>query len=317
MYLLSLFFPLTRPHEPTRTLLQKYLRRGKWLFLLLFSVVFVCCSGQKLLAQQPLGYSGRTLTIGIEAFIPNDLAITRRIGGTGKYSGRTGLAGPFKSIIDSIASGEPAVSNECFLDDDRSWRTRDNQSARVRAEVTIDIDTLTVLDRVRRTYDSEWVWCNTGNLIRSRNASADRVKWNTVSRHLQSRDNLLLTLSAEAANGALTWQIPLAGERSIAPDIDYSASVNISVVRDRDRSVRVIRVVVTGQVDQFPAYEAWARLNQGAYERFAGRYPGVKKTPANLYTSINPQLPLNGIILIDVQTGAVQKIEAPELWPSR
>lgn len=252
--------------------------------------------------------SGNTVTVGVEAFIPNDLAITRRIGGSGDYSGRTGLPGPFKSGAELVLPGEPTelgVLNECFLDDQRSWRTFDSQTSRVRAQVTINLDNLTVVDKIERAYPSQWVGCNSGKVIRAREGNSSRIKWRT--NYVNSSAGILsLNLSAEASNGALTWDIPVAGQRSIGPDIDYNGDLHVVVERDRvSREVVAIKVAFHGRIDQFPAYEAWSRLGNAPYVRFAGRYPDSGKTPANLYNFMNSLNFLSGMVTYDLKTGAV------------
>lgn len=278
------------------------------LFSLFICVLLVCVCAPNLLAQRTTIVSGNVLTVGVEAFIPNDLAITRRIGGTGEYSGQTGLAGPFKSGAELVLPGEPTelgVLNECFLDDQRSWRTFDRQTSRVRAQISINLDSLAAFNEVKETDFSYWVGCSSGNLIRKGKSDSSGIRWRT--NYVNASAGIIsLNLSAEASNGALTWNVPTVGETSIAPDIDYKGDLHVAVERDRSsREIVVVRVTFHGQIDQFPAYEAWSRLGSAPYVRFAGRYPNEGKTPANLYTFMNSQNFLSGMVTYNLRTGAV------------
>jgi hypothetical protein len=200
------------------------------------------------------------LRILIRAFIPSAHPVN-----PGYIIGIPGLANTYV-----IKSPLFLVDNSCFMTDNRSFSSDVNASSRMTTEFVLLIsDTNVIVDRVsgrdiQRTDPTRKVSCQTGvDLVPPQRASTSHM---SIGHPFLSGDLVQIYVDGRGSNPlAMPWlpTTPSVG----APDIQYGGSFLFNTT---ERSLKF-----TCSVKTFPAYEAYAQLNDGPVVVLFQRTPTV------------------------------------------
>jgi hypothetical protein len=188
----------------------------------------------------------------INAFIPRDLHGLTKTMPKGKHSGSTMIPGP-------------TPVSDCFLTDQKSFSNHINAKSRMHSEFSLGLEgprlVFTEWHNCDLTCECD---CEDGSVECEKKSNTNRMKFTFPS----SRDQnqlMRVTLKGAASNPCATG----------SPDIDYEGTITIDL---RDRSIEFI-----GKVDPFPAFEAYATINNGAGVTMFQINPKAGKTPWNLF----------------------------------
>lgn len=200
----------------------------------------------------------------INAFIPRDAEGALTVA-SGKYTGRTMLPGP-------------TDISDCFLTDNRSFSDDVTASSRLHSEYEFAFSEGNTRD-VKQSSScgtTHELDCEDGDLECEATA---KVTPQTVFSPIQllggNPDRPYFTLEAEAGNPCFAG----------APAINYQGAVSFDV------AARV--VVFHIFVDEYPAYEAYARIDSGAPLPLIQENPPAGNSPRHLYGLANR--PFKGI----------------------
>jgi hypothetical protein len=183
----------------------------------------------------------QTVEIHLNAFIPNNLPITRKVL-VGKYKGQTAIPGPLENI---------------FLDDQRQFDSDGRASVRMQSKASVNLNTGKVLStgRVQKSIEID---PTTGNVdcigTRYTEKTNTTLPFRVVNRqqfpHGQGTTTVTtLGVDASARNSCFTF----------AWAIDYQGTVQITVTKEPGSSL--VSVSFNGYVDDFPAYEMYVGVN--------------------------------------------------------
>ena len=191
-----------------------------------------------------------SVKVWINAFIPRDIQDYTRVVPAGPHAGETMIPGP-------------TPISDCYLTDQRSFDEDIHASSRMHSEVRVDFTSSppTV---------TQWHYCNQTTELDCEDGDVEATGFGDTSRmsfHLvpnppgvdpdsgsqtppRSTDELVrLEVSCSASN-------PCAPSARLFGDIDFRGVLEI------DTAARTVRFV--GRIDEFPAFEAYATINDGA-----------------------------------------------------
>lgn len=169
-----------------------------------------------------------SVKVWVKAFIPGGYA--GNIDGVGAAAGHRLLRGPVSWFSD------------CFHTDDREFSDDIGASHRMHSEVRLELPSLdwTEYHHCGETIEHD---CEDGDIESRGTADTGRMHWSNLRR---SGNVVSLDLAAAANNPCFTG----------SPDIDYQGTLTV------DLSTRTVSF--QGLVNGFPAYEAYATVNDGA-----------------------------------------------------
>ncbi len=180
-----------------------------------------------------------TLTIWLNAFIPNDLpeSFLHRPD-VGPYRGKVFLKHPGFPIDDSH-----------YATDQRSWSKQPNASSRMHSRIDILMRHGT-LSSIRRKEVGQTIRISRfGNVLCKKRADPENTMEISELRQINS-DSLAFSFSGNGAN-------PCTPPVSPSPEINYALDVSIMLAPDRgSASIRV-----KGGIDEFPSFEMYAAAN--------------------------------------------------------
>ena len=214
----------------------------------------------------------------MNAFIPRDVPSYTRLVPAGPNQGLTMIPGPFPT-------------SDCFLTDQRSFSDQIDAKSRMHCEAKIDLlgRTPALIQHHVCGLTTECD-CEDGEV-----ECADRGHTRNMKFKLnvdQRGDGLTLSLVANAWN-------PCSPSSRVGGEIDMQAIIKIDL---RERTLRF-----TGVVDSFPAFEAYATINDGAGVTIFTKAPPQGNTvmdlPGNAATKIE------GVVLTDPGGGVFKKNE--------
>lgn len=210
----------------------------------------------------------------INAFIPRDISgLTKKVP-AGKYKGQTMIEGP-------------TAFSDCFLTDQRSFSNHIHAKSRMHSEfkVALSNSRLTFTQWHNCDFTTECD-CEDGDEECRKQGSTSGMKFTFPVKPDPSRP-FKVTLKGAANN-------PCHGG---SPNIDYVGTITV------DLAARSLEF--GGKIDEFPAFEAYATINDGAGVTMFQRSPKAGKTPANLFGGANVSI---GAKLRDrTMTGRLQK----------
>jgi hypothetical protein len=209
----------------------------------------------------------KRVRIHIRAFIPSE------------HPGNPGYVRPIPAQAGQFAIPAPRVvpptctpavtgDSSCFLTDHRVFNNNPNASARAVTEFILVIDGNTVtVERadgreVQRTMPTHKVNCNTGNdLVPSQTASTANMHIGTPA---IAAGIVQIVVDGRASNPLVTP----------SPDVQYGGTFTFNTQTNTLRFV--------GSTKVFPAYEAYAQLNDGPIVTLFQSAPGPNSTVCDL-----------------------------------
>ena len=200
-----------------------------------------------------MSVSIRTVKVWINAFIPqNILGYTRQVP-AGVHTGKTMIPGP-----------NPL--SDCYLTDQRGFSNQIHAKSRMHSEVKIDftgsLPTLTQWHNCDLTTELD---CEDGDVESTRTGSTSRMSF----RLLPTNKPRLAIIAVKCAASN-----PCAPTSRLFGDIDYNGTLTI------DHASRSVKF--DGKIDQFPAFEAYATINDGAGVALFQESPPAGNTVMNL-----------------------------------
>ncbi len=202
------------------------------------------------------------LRIWINAFIPEEVyaadgktPVTLRVP-DGPHKGKTMLLGPSETFSD------------CFLTDQRSFDQDPSAKSRMHSMVTIDLRERSVSDAPRCDTTFE-VDCEDGDVEDTGTSSTKRISVNEV------------TVDEVAWGTRYSFVMDAAARNPCHPSPDLEWEIRVVVFVSHDRSN--IWVSVWGRIDEFPAFEMYAKAGEGPVQTVFQLAPEPGKTPADLF----------------------------------
>lgn len=220
-------------------------------------------------SEAPAATEVQRVRVWINAFIPRTLQSSNMYGRTFRNGpdGRTFVLGP-----------DPQ-RRAGYLTDQREFSTDANASSRFHAEAIID-----VARNGAPRLASQQSWCNatvaigtlSGNVLCEKSAGNENLRFIVAD---ESSSGVALELSAAAANPCVEFL-------GFDPAPHIKADLLIKV------DSRTRRVQISGKVTQFPAFEAYASVNDGPVQALFRKMPVANKSPWDLY--LGPTEPVSG-----------------------
>lgn len=207
----------------------------------------------------------RTLTFWLNAFIPETISsLTRTVPGSGPHAGKTMIPGPIPGVSD------------CFLTDQRSFSNRRRASSRMHSEITVNLNSATVIDQIHRCDPTIEVDCEDGDEECRETASTSRMSFRDfqVVASDASSTEMQVRLAAAANNGCFTG----------SPDIDYQGTLTLNVASNQGQLLGV-EVGFDGLIEPFPAFELYVAVDNDPGTALYTRSPIPGKSPSNLVRS--------------------------------
>lgn len=236
------------------------MQRARWLSLLLFTGIFLTVISEHWSSRPAVAQSrcGKTLTIWLNAFIPNNAPGAFILPGTGIHSGKTAIYGPGRA--------------GCFLTDQRACSAEINKTARMHSRIIIDLEPESVyawrvLSKDHHISPSIEAGCKSGNEECTHTATRDHMWWGQLD--VIDGSNARVTLYA-AASVACPRGLP-------APRIQYTGTIYLTRL-----SSTAIRVAFVGHTTEYPAFEMYAALGTAAPDRLFCQGP-IAETPYRLF----------------------------------
>ena len=188
----------------------------------------------------------------INAFIPRNISGLTKTVPAGRHAGQTMIPGP-------------TPISDCFLTDQRSFSNLIHAKSRMHSEFKVAL-------AGSRMEFSQWhncdftteCDCEDGDDECHRQGDTSRMRFTFPTNPDPSRP-FKATLNGASNN-------PCHGG---SPDIDYKGTITI------DLAARSIEF--DGKIDAFPAFEAYATINDGAGVTMFQQLPKAGKTPFNLF----------------------------------
>lgn len=189
----------------------------------------------------------------MRAFIPKDIPdLTRAI--------------PNHNSLTMISGPTPV--NDCFHTDQRTFDSDKRASSRMHAEAIVDFeDSGPRLAQIHRSDPTFEVDCEDGEV-----ECSERADTSAMSFTLEVSSNprvVVLIMGCAASNPCFTG----------APDIDCEGKITI------DADARSVEF--DGKIDAFPAFEAYAAINDGPASSLFTAPPPPGKSPDNLFFGAN------------------------------
>lgn len=188
----------------------------------------------------------------INAFIPDHIeGLTRKIT-SGPFKGKTTLSGPITSI------------NDCFLTDNRSFSNSIHAKSRMHSEFTIRLTESGV-------QFSQWHNCDETVEIDCEDGSLE-------GRRKQIPSNMNFKFPASPSPfGPIKVSLRAAANNPL-----FSGSPNINYAGETSVDFRQRTILFDGRIDGFPAFEAYAAINDGPGVTMFNLLPLPGSTPFNL-----------------------------------
>lgn len=194
----------------------------------------------------PNAFAADQLEIVVRAFIPKTHSSTRSIPNGG---GDTMVEPPGSSIVG------------CFETDQRGFTTETSASSRLASFATIQLAAPYQLAQNHPTFESNAIDCGDGKVINEAKTSNEDQRFEVSS---TSNGVLKIAYQGSGSNPNFQW----------APAIDIEGTFEINVAKRT--------VSFEGEVDQYPAYEAYVRFNKNQWVSVVTEMPANGKTALDL-----------------------------------
>lgn len=206
----------------------------------------------------------KSIKFWINAFIPhNVVGYTKPVP---KKPNLTMIPGPF-------------LGSDCFYTDQRGFSNQIHAKSRMHSEFKLDFTGMTPGQNPKLT---QWHHCDfttecdceDGDIECHKKGETSRMnfKWDLSNAFVRQRGLYVIQITGHSSN-------PCSPSSRIGGDIDYEGKVTI------DLSVRGI--TFDGKVDAFPAFEAYATINDGAGVELFHLAPPLGNTVMNLPRGAN------------------------------
>lgn len=203
----------------------------------------------------------RRVRIWINAFIPRDVpGVTVTVPGKGTHAGKTMLPSTFWG--------------DCFLTDQRTFSSSPAAKARIHSEFTVDLTgELEVTDVQHYCDQTTEVDCEDGDEEGTAVGSVDDVKFGApqLPQSYWDKPGIVMPYSAAASN-------PLVAASAVAGEIDIRGAFQV-VLSWNGASADV---TFTGEVDDFPAFEAYVQVEPHPPVEIFTRMPDPGVTAVSL-----------------------------------
>lgn len=194
--------------------------------------------------------------IWINAFIPEEMDGLTEIVPLGEYTGKTMIRGPV------------SVVNDCFLTDQRGFSDDSDASSRMHSLVEIECTEPSLVEENHRSDPTIEIDCEDGDEECKSSSSVSRLRIEEFSSSfVESATQIEFKFVGEGSNSCFTW----------APDIDWEISVIVNYYPN-DKII----IEVDGEIDEFPAFEMYAQVNNGFTVDLFQEEPEVGNSPGNL-----------------------------------
>jgi hypothetical protein len=195
----------------------------------------------------------RSVKFWINAFIPRDIPSYTLPVPAGLHLGKTMIPGP-----------NPA--SDCYLTDQRSFDRFIHAKSRMHSEFTISFTSATpMMSQWHKCDPTIELDCGDGDVELVKTGSTSRMKFTMLPP--TKPPVVVITMECAASN-------PCAPSSRIFGDIDCKGRITVNAMT---RSIEI-----DGLIDQFPAFEAYATINDGAGVSLFQILPSPGKTVMNL-----------------------------------
>ena len=207
----------------------------------------------------------QTVRVWLKAFIPGEIpGYTMPVPGA-----------PGKTMIPL----PPGMSDSCAYTDHRGFSSDVNAESRINAETVIDVKAKGLQNRVYYSHPSALVKCENGK-VECQLTGNPSVQFNfqTVTDSREEK-SFRVELVGEGSNPCVKG----------SPDIDFKGRMNVVLYEVEEGSGRLqqANVEFIGLIDQFPAFEMYAAVNDGAARTVFTILPLEGATPSNLFGDAN------------------------------
>ncbi len=201
----------------------------------------------------------KSIKFWINAFIPkNVVGYTKPVPKKPTY---TMIPGPFHSA-------------DCFYTDQRSFSNQIHAKSRMHSEFKLDFTGTNPSQNPKLT---QWHNCDFTTECNCEDGEVEchkkgetirmKIKWDLANAFIRQRGLYVIQMNGHASN-------PCSPISRVGGDIDYEGKITI------DLSIR--RITFDGKVDAFPAFEAYATINDGAGVELFRLSPPLGNTVMNL-----------------------------------
>ena len=192
----------------------------------------------------------------INAFIPRDIPSLTGTVPSGPHSGKTMIPGP-------------TPINDCFLTDQRSFSNEIHARSRMHSEFKVTVNGSQLeFTQWHNCDETVEVDCESGEVECEKIGSTSDMEFSFPSNPDPTRP-FQITFDSGSSNPCFSG----------SPTIDYEGTVTIDL---KNR-----RLEFDGKVDEFPAFEAYATINDGAGIALFQIEPEEGKGPADLIGDAN------------------------------
>ena len=200
----------------------------------------------------------RSVKVWINAFIPlNILGYTQRVP-AGIHTGKTMIPGP-----------NPL--SDCYLTDQRDFSNQIHAKSRMHSEVKLVFSgNKPILTQWHNCDQTTELDCGDGDVESTKKGSISRMNFRLLPTSTSKR--AIVSFNCSASN-------PCAPTSRIIGDIDYNGTLTI------DHAARSVKF--DGKIDQFPAFEAYATINDSAGITLFREPPPAGNTVLNLPLNAN------------------------------
>lgn len=185
----------------------------------------------------------RTVKLWIKAFIPGTYEHAAIVPGDGAHSGKT--------MLNSLW-----VVNRCFLTDQRAFSSDIHAEARMHSEIEFDLAKGKENYQFHHCYETIEVDCKTGIEKCRAHGSTTRMQFHDIE---VSADKKLYRMEIKAGSRNPCVKI---ARIKVTPSLDYAGSITIACTDDPCKAIVTFR----GKVEEYPAFEMYARANDGPIE---------------------------------------------------
>jgi hypothetical protein len=198
----------------------------------------------------------RSIKFWINAFIPRDIPFYTLTVPKGPYAGLTMIPGPANIRVPIPPRPSPYVIfqkmqvahvgfSDCYLTDQRTFSNDIHAKSRMHSEVKIEFTG--PFPVMTQWHNCDWTTecdCTEGEEECRKQGSTSRMNFSLVSR----TPRVSIRMDCAACN-------PCAPSSRLVGDIDYNGNIIV------DAAARSIQIDIA--IDQFPAFEAYATINDG------------------------------------------------------
>lgn len=217
----------------------------------------------------------RSIKFWINAFIPRDIPGYTMTVPKGRYAGFTMIPGPQSVGVPIPPRPSPYMmyqgvstvrvgTSDCYLTDQRTFSSNINEKSRMHSEVKVDFSSPTPL--ITQWHNCDFTTecdCEDGDVECHKPGKTSRMGFFPIS----VGPRTTIRMDCAASN-------PCAPTSRLFGDIDYEGTIVF------DKDTRTIQIDIL--IDRFPAFEAYATINDGPGTVLFREAPPIGNTVMNL-----------------------------------